>query len=271
MLTRNSQDQMARRWMKLTPKIVHRRPFESSGVMVLGTLRLLLSHNCASVAFTKPTCHFLTILACRISQVYYPGFPFSQRTSNLVKCDKWADVRGFGRDWGGAEVERRWVSAAELSWKAGRARSAPMADTASGPQPPDRRQLDAGSAIGVKVARLRSQKRKFRLSVRGGNVGAKKVAHLTGHQFAARQRYRRTVVAPQGFRYRLTMPTVKHDGPREIEDERNPGASGPCGARNRGCLPYLQLRRVYGSRARSRNIRTKPMPSWLACAKSTVS
>src|SRR6266849_7946595 len=73
------------------------------------------------------------------------------------------------------------------------------------------------------------------------------------------------------FRYRLTMPTIKHDGPREIEDERNPGASGPCGARNRGCLPYLQLRRVYGSRARSRNIRTKPMPSWLACAKSTVS
>src|SRR5713101_9004548 len=73
------------------------------------------------------------------------------------------------------------------------------------------------------------------------------------------------------FRYRLTMPTIKHDGPREIEDERNPGASGPCGARNRGCLLYLQLRRVYGSRARSRNIRTKPMPSWLACAKSTVS
>jgi len=45
------------------------------------------------------------------------------------------------------------------------------ADTASGPQPPDRRQLDAGSAIGVKVARLRSQKRKFRLSVRGGQNG----------------------------------------------------------------------------------------------------
>ena len=38
-----------------------------------------------------------------------PGFPLSQWTTNLIKCVKRADGRGFGCDWGGVEVARRWV------------------------------------------------------------------------------------------------------------------------------------------------------------------
>lgn len=39
----------------------------------------------------------------------YPGFPFSKWTTNLVKSCGALDRGGFGRDRGGAEVERRWV------------------------------------------------------------------------------------------------------------------------------------------------------------------
>jgi putative transposase len=42
-------------------------------------------------------------------QAVYPGFPFSRWISNLVKSCRALDKRGFGRDQGGAEVERRWV------------------------------------------------------------------------------------------------------------------------------------------------------------------
>ena len=39
----------------------------------------------------------------------YPGFPFSQRTSNLLECHKSPGGRRFGCGRGDAEVARRWV------------------------------------------------------------------------------------------------------------------------------------------------------------------
>jgi hypothetical protein len=40
---------------------------------------------------------------------YKPGFPFSKWITNLIKCAKSPDGRGFGFDRVGAEVERQWV------------------------------------------------------------------------------------------------------------------------------------------------------------------
>jgi hypothetical protein len=39
----------------------------------------------------------------------YPGFPLSKWANDVLETCKAIDRRGFGRDQGGAEVERRWV------------------------------------------------------------------------------------------------------------------------------------------------------------------
>src|ERR1700687_525019 len=38
-----------------------------------------------------------------------PGFPLSKWANDVLETCKAIDRRGFGRDQGGAEVERRWV------------------------------------------------------------------------------------------------------------------------------------------------------------------
>ena len=51
----------------------------------------------------------LTLERIRNNERFIPTFPFSQCIISLVKCDESSEGRGFGRDWGGAEVARRWV------------------------------------------------------------------------------------------------------------------------------------------------------------------
>src|ERR1700675_265173 len=46
------------------------------------------------------------ILGCNPN---YPGFPLSKWANDVLETCKAIDRRGFGRDQGGAEVERRWV------------------------------------------------------------------------------------------------------------------------------------------------------------------
>lgn len=69
----------------------------------------LLKWNNESSHDTASECQEALAQMKQMAANFEPGFPLSKWANDVLETCKAIDRRGFGRDQGGAEVERRWV------------------------------------------------------------------------------------------------------------------------------------------------------------------